>query len=193
METTDAVNNKTEWTGVSEVINKTQNGLYRANATTGIMAVMLIVTFSIIYLNGDGGSPSLFSLAFGGATLVVLWIVTFLFGYVGSSWIPGYANPLITRNTNIQPGIFWRPQSLPNLKDMITGRLAVSAEGISGIVLSPWQNILSVRAKDSQNIELLRQERFFGLPTGKRKVILNFSNSEEATHFSEMVRKYISH
>ena len=195
METTDQANSKTEWTGVSEVVDKTQNGLYRANITTGLMAVMLVITFSIIHLNGDGGSGD-FSFSFfavWAVVLIILWIAGFISGYVGSSWLPGYTNTMITPNTNLQPSIWVPgPSGVPNLIDMGLGRLIVSSEGISGIILLPCKDIISVRAKDSQNVELLRQERFFGLPTVERRVVLNFQSQQEAANFSEIVTKGIS-
>lgn len=192
METTNQASGNIEWTGVSEVVDKTQNGLYRANLTTGIMAMVLVITFSVVHLNGDSGNGGLsFSLiAFWGAVLLGLWVVTFIFGYVGTSWISGYANPRITPDTNLQPNISVIGYKT---KDFALGRLEVSSVGIAGIILLPWGNIYVVRAKNSQNIELLRQEKFFGLPIGKRKIVLNFPSPEEATHFSEIATKYIFH
>lgn len=76
---------------------------------------------------------------------------------------------------------------------MAVGRLIVSPEGISGIILLRWKDIRSIKTKNSQNIELLRREKFFGLPIGTRKVVLNFQNAEEAASFDTAVKVYIPH
>lgn len=94
METRTPARNEIEWTGVSEVVDRTRNALYRANATTFVLAAFLIITFTLIYLDGDGDGNMLSTIAAFALLLPAVWILSFSVGYVGNSWAPGYTNAL---------------------------------------------------------------------------------------------------
>ena len=180
-----------EWRGVTQVVNKTQNGLYYANATTVVMAAMLVVTFVITNLNGDGGGGVSNTIVFFILALPIVWVLSYFMGTGEGELITGYSSPTISPDSHIQSRIPIGNEAPFETKDFDLGRIAVSEKGISGFILIPWQDVRGVKAKDTLNVELSRRARFFGLPIGTHKILLNFQTTEDARRFETAVKQHI--
>ena len=80
-----------EWLGVTEIIDKKKNALYRANSTTLVLVVMFLIVYLILpsVTEVPASSSPMLVLLFG-ALISVIWGVSFAFGYAGLSYVSTY-------------------------------------------------------------------------------------------------------
>lgn len=196
-----------EFTGVAQITDRVSEGVYRANATTLVMGIFLLVSgfllervMHAVYL-GDSILMQLIVLL---PVLGVIWLISFVLGYYGIAYetvgfIPNgssaanIAMPVrnVTADSDFSSQLNLRSPTKPGsfAYDLNHGRLVVGSSGISGMVLIPWSDFGELNIVDEQTLSFRRVHREFGLPVGKRRVVLRFLSADDASGFRQYVNQ----
>ena len=194
-----------EFIGVAQITDRVNEGVYRANAATLVMGIFLLVSgfllervMHAVYL-GDSILMQLTALL---PVLGVIWLISFVLGYYGIAYetvgfIPNGSNAVniampvrnVTADSDFSSQLNLRSPTKPGsfVYDQNHGRLVVSSSGISGIMIIPWSDFGQLTVIDEQTLSFRRVHREFGLPVGKRKVVLRFLNAADASGFRQYV------
>ncbi len=174
--------------GVRELADGRTTAYKIANITTIVLVLFLIsVRLLLPYVDpslwvGSVSQFSIFTLVSAGA----MWTIVFLLHYSG---VAGG----MTLNTDLggdrlrdySPGamnIFGSTESHIN---RLAGRIAISQEGISGIIKLPWAKVRSVAVENQTVVRIDRRTSWQSAP-----ILLAFKTQADVTQFMEGVARY---
>lgn len=198
---------KSEWVGVEVVSGDTQtrSSMRLATGATVILGIYLLaIQFAVPWFGTSSYGPfEYFDPRLFWPSLIILLMIGWAFVFSDSQLVGNAYGKTLTLNTEAGPanaselvGGLLRPVGIlyPSAsRNFVQGRLAISGEGIQGVVTIPWRKVLLVEPVSENTVRIRKRELLPSLARamGLNPIIMRFANATDAVGFLHSVRTFL--